>query len=267
MGMQRIFRRASILFALAAPIGAHAFSVSGSATSFAGNNGNPVLTTPTITLNTVGTRSSGIITGPTGDQAEAHFTLSLNPTPTISLFARGSDGAGVNSATGFASATIDYSFVALPAPGHNAGESVVVDFSGLALSQLLFAGDNSIDNNSAGARLTLGAHSIAATIHDAGSIGTEPTVAAPFNGGADHVLIGWGADVFGGPVDPNFKDVFRFGFGATTGETITVKLQGSVSGSLRGVTNPSGTPSAGNVSLVLDPFFFIDPDFALDHPG
>ena len=250
-----------------APAAGFAFTVSGSAVAVAGNNGNVRLTTPTVTGNVPGTFSSGQITGPTGNKATANFTTSVGPTPFISMFAEGSDGAGVNAALGFAQAKLTYTFLVPSTPGVPLGTPVPIDFEGLTFSHVLFAGDPAMNFNDSGTRLILDETEIAHTIHDIGSIGTQPTVVQPFNGPASEVRIGWGADAAVGSPPREYSDFFRFQFMASAGDVVGVTLNGFAQGSLTGTLHPLGIPTAGNTSVFLDPHFFIDPAFIALHPG
>lgn len=239
-----------------------AATASGWTVAIAGNNGNPALSTPTVTANHVGTFASGTITGPTANSASSHFTIADQPLPYLALYSQGSDGAGFNAAYGYATATYQYTFTVVGP----SSTSALVDIAGLTYGEILASGNSNLFYNNDGVRISLTAPNIASTIADNGSSGTAAQAHAPFQGGADTVRIEWGGDS-ASPAPLNFNSHFNFIAPIATGTTVTVKLEGFAQGGLQGSISPTNISTTGSANVFVDPYFSIDPNWALTHSG
>lgn len=240
-----------------------AATASGWTIAVAGNNGNPALSTPTVTATHTGTFASGVITGPTANSSSAHFTIADQPLPYLALYAQGSDGAGFNGTYGYATATYQYTFTI---NGPQAGTPVAVDIAGLTYGEILATGNSNLFYNNEGVRISITAPNIASTIADNGSSGTAAQVHAPFQGGADTVRIEWGGDS-ASPAPLNFNSHFNFIAPIASGTPITVKLEGFAQGGLQGSISPTNMATTGSANVFVDPYFSIDSSWALAHPG
>ncbi len=256
---------AMVLVAGLVPATGHAFTISGQAVATTGNNGNPAITTPTVTASAPGTYTSGVVTGPEGNSSSASFTISSQPTPSLSLFATGNDGNGSsNGSYGFTTASYRY---LVNVNGPVSGVAVPVDFSGNTSGTISAAGYSPLFFNRAGSLLRLDGTNIANGVADLGTTGTLPYVAAGFNSGGGILFIGWGYDAQGPVNYQNYSSSYGYQVTQNAGSSFLMTIAATAQGGLTGSITPSGTYTSGTTSVFIDPNIYIDPTWLASHPG
>ena len=268
MDIKQFSRRLIICAASVIPIAGHAVTISGFALSGAAT-GNPGGNPATATAAAAGTYTTGVVTGPIGNLANASFTISNQPTPSLSLFATGNNGDGSSlffAASGLATASYAYTFTVA---GPSLGVAVPVIFRGNTSGTILASGSAPRFYNEAGTRLVADAPNIGATFHDLGTVGTLPNILSCGGTGLNPncLNVGWGSKSSASvPSDNTYSASYLYGATLNSGDTGSITIDAIARGGLTGALTGSGF-TTGTSTAFIDPFIFIDPTFLAANPG